>query len=298
MNKIILGTALLAGLAIASPAFAADMPLKAPVAAPIVYDWSGFYIGAQFGEKWKKDDWDTGCLGFGVSVAPFNCGGIGNPFTNDGTGVQSFTNSGFRWGLYAGYNFQVNQNWLVGYEVDAAQYNQSSTVGFIPGCSTAACTNTVFPGTGNTPPFTGDSVTIKNTWDASLRGRIGYIVVPNLLVYGTGGLALQRISETVTCTSQLFGAGGAACFGLNKSETQEKTLVGYTIGGGLEWKAWQHVVLRGEYRYSEFQQFRPTFFGGQGDIVISPAIKVRSQIATFGIAYLFGGLDAPVAAKY
>jgi outer membrane immunogenic protein len=301
MNKIILGTAMLVGLAIGTPAIAADMPLKAPPPPVVVSDWGGFYFGAQFGEKWKKDDWTTNCINAGGPPLG-TCGSALStsifPGAPDGTASQSFTNSGFRWGLYAGYNFQVNQYWLVGVEADWGHYDQSSTVGFIPGCAGAACTGGAFgPG-----PFAGDSTTVRNTWDASLRGRLGFIATPDVLIYGTGGLALQRIEENVTCTSQTFGAaspaGGAACLGPSKSETQQKTLVGYTVGGGLEWKAWQHVVLRGEYRYSEFQQFSPTFFGGQGDIVLQPTIKVRSQIATFGIAYLFGGSEAPVAAKY
>ena len=294
MNKVVLGSAILVGLAIANPTFAADMPFKAPVAAPVYSDWSGFYVGVQAGEKWKTDDWTTGCLATGIGGAVFGCGGIANFFVNDGTGSQRFSNSGFRWGFYGGYNLQVNQNWLVGVEADWGYYKQSASLPFIPGCSTVACNS------GNAPPFAGDSTTVTNKWDGSLRGRLGVLVMPNVLLYGTGGVALQRVEENLTCTSQTFsptGAGGAACFGANKSETQQKTLFGYTIGGGLEWKAWQNVVLRGEYRYSEFQQFAPTFFGGQGDIVVPASIKVRSNIATFGIAYLFGGSPA-VAAKY
>jgi outer membrane immunogenic protein len=294
MNKIILGTAMLVGLAIGSPAIAADMPLKAPPPPVVVSDWGGFYIGAQFGEKWKKDDWTTTCVAGGAPLAP--CGSAFNallfPGAPDGTAAQSFTNSGFRWGLYAGYNFQVNQSWLVGVEIDAGAYNQSSTVGFIPGCATAACTGGAFgPG-----PFAGDSTTIRNTWDASLRGRLGFIATPDILVYGTGGLALQRIEETLVCS----GITGAIC-SFNAVETQSKTLAGWTVGGGIEWKVWRNVVLRGEYRYAEFPGFAPVFFPGtSANAEVHANIKVRSQIATFGIAYKFDslGYGGPVVAKY
>src|ERR1700704_6578474 len=108
MNKIILGTAMLVGLAIGSPVIAVAMPLKEPT--PVVAsDWNGVYVAAQFGEKWKKDDWTSTCIAGGAPLAP--CGSALNalqfPGAPDGTAAQSFTNSGFRWGLYAGYNFQV-----------------------------------------------------------------------------------------------------------------------------------------------------------------------------------------------
>jgi outer membrane immunogenic protein len=49
---------LLVGTAIAAlmggPALAADMPLKAPVAAPSYYNWSGFY--GSFGAGWARSD--------------------------------------------------------------------------------------------------------------------------------------------------------------------------------------------------------------------------------------------------
>jgi outer membrane immunogenic protein len=288
MNKIAVGLAILAGVAIGGPAIAADMPLKAPPPPPVVYDWSGFYFGAQFGEKWKKDDWTTNCVNLG---GLFSCGSALNaivfPGAPDGTAGQSFTNSGFRWGFYAGYNYQVGYNWLVGVETDIGFYNQSSTVGFIPGCATAGCTGIFGPG-----PFFGDSTTVRNSWDGSLRGRLGFIATPDVLLYGTGGLAWQRIEETLICN----GLTGAMCT-FSQAETQAKTLLGWTVGGGLEWKVWQNWILRGEYRYADFQGFNQVFFGGRGIAEVHANIKVRSQIATFGIAYKFGG-GGPVVAKY
>lgn len=43
--------------ALASPAFAADLPTKAPVyKAPIaVATWTGFYVGVQAGYGWEND---------------------------------------------------------------------------------------------------------------------------------------------------------------------------------------------------------------------------------------------------
>jgi outer membrane immunogenic protein len=289
MKKIALGLAILAGVATGGPAIAADLPMKAPPPPPaVVYDWSGFYVGAQFGGKWNNDGWTTTCINaggppLGTCGSPLSL--IVFPGAPDATAGQSFTNSGFRWGFYGGYNYQVTQSWLVGVEGDIGFYNRSTTVGFIPGCATAACG--AFP-----PPFFGDSTTVRNNGDASLRGRLGFIATPDTLIYGTGGVAWQRVGETVICN----GTTGAICNFTPPTEVQQKTLLGWTLGGGLEWKVWQNWILRGEYRYSEFQSFSPVFFANSGIAEIHADIKVRSQIATFGVAYKFGG--PAVVAKY
>ena len=61
MKKFLLATVgLLALLGMAAPASAADLPVKAPpppVVAP-VYNWTGFYIGANGGWGQVENCWD------------------------------------------------------------------------------------------------------------------------------------------------------------------------------------------------------------------------------------------------
>ena len=57
MKKILLGTVglLALGLSSASAADLAARPYKAaPIMAPMMYDWSGFYIGANGGYGWSR----------------------------------------------------------------------------------------------------------------------------------------------------------------------------------------------------------------------------------------------------
>ncbi len=54
MKKLLLGTVALAAM-IAGPAMAADMPVKAPP-PPLLYDWSGVYVGFSAGGMWYDID--------------------------------------------------------------------------------------------------------------------------------------------------------------------------------------------------------------------------------------------------
>src|ERR1700755_1092417 len=62
MKKFLLATVGLAALGIAAPALAADLapyPKAPPAPLPVIYNWSGFYIGANGGGGWSHKCWDT-----------------------------------------------------------------------------------------------------------------------------------------------------------------------------------------------------------------------------------------------
>lgn len=69
-TKKLLGGVVLS-LFLAAPTIAADMraPVKAPPRAAVVavYNWSGFYVGAQIGYGWGKADYVTPSTGFSTN---------------------------------------------------------------------------------------------------------------------------------------------------------------------------------------------------------------------------------------
>jgi outer membrane immunogenic protein len=262
---------------ITGPAFAADIPLKAPPPVPVASGWNGFYVGAQVGGKWTDNDFNPTCIQLG---APFTCGSALNAVVFPGAPDSNATlsTSGVRYGLYAGWMYQAYDRFVLGAEGDYAFHNKTQTVNGVVGCSTAACTGGAF-GAG---PFTGDSTSIKNGDDYSFRIRAGFLVMPELQIYGTGGVAAQKVSATITCAP-----GGAAGCGFPLTSTMSGTLVGWTVGAGIEWKVWDHILVRGEYRYNDYGTWKQ--FGGIGSGLIEEFanVHVKSQMATFGIAYLF-----------
>jgi outer membrane immunogenic protein len=62
MKKFLLGTIGLVALGMSAPAIAADMPVRSPppppAPLPVVYNWSGFYIGANGGWGESNNCWD------------------------------------------------------------------------------------------------------------------------------------------------------------------------------------------------------------------------------------------------
>src|ERR1700751_3486866 len=84
--------------AVTHAAFAADLPTKAPAAAPPPpYSWTGFYIGGYY----------ASALGSQTGSTPTTAPGSHPGQTN----VNQY---GAAAGLTAGYNWQFAPHWLVG----------------------------------------------------------------------------------------------------------------------------------------------------------------------------------------
>lgn len=81
--------------------------------------------------------------------------------------------------------------------------------------------------------FHNDDFTTR--WHATLRGRLGYQLMPNTVVYVTGGAAWMHMSVS----PDMVGSFGS-------------TLTGYAVGAGAEYALFPKAKLRLEYLYSDF----------------------------------------------
>ena len=102
-------------------------------------------------------------------------------------------------------------------------------------------TTYVFPGQSGlgTPPITF-ATSYQMDQFSTVRGRIG-LPFDGLLIYGTGGLAFANVSMNTTIT-----VGDLPMSAL--SGTQDKTKVGWTLGGGAEYAISDCVTVDVEQR--------------------------------------------------
>ncbi len=220
MKKILLGGAALIAMFV-GPAMAADMRVKAPVLKapppPVIYNWTGCYIGGNVGGKWARTD---------------------DRVTIDATAGTPAVTSVFPWetsstligGGQVGCNWQAaGSNWVFGIEGDADAQRWSR--------------NRVQPAT--VPPLVvGDSFDIRSDWQASARGRIGY-AWDRTMIYATGGAAFTNVK--VGANFPVFV--GAVVFPATIA-SDSKTLVGATLGGGVEHAFTNNWSFGVEGRYS------------------------------------------------
>jgi len=227
---------LFAGLAViclSATARCADlsaMPLKAPMAAPVGFNWGGAYIGAHIGWGWESHSTDS-----------FSERTPGTLVFVDHT---AFNSNGFFGGGQIGYNWLLTPNWLFGVEFDGSGSTASTNV---TGCNPTGCASSSV----NTDAFgTG-------------RGRVGY-VMDNLLLYGTGGWAWVdgHTDRTVTCVV----AGGGVCPGgpspsalTGMTASSSGFTNGWAAGGGLEWGFAPRWTAKIEYLHLQFDNIGRDF---------------------------------------
>jgi outer membrane immunogenic protein len=200
----------------------------------------GAYVGLNAGAAWGSSNYatDPGCLANTFVTFCDSGGGStanGTAVANSGTGELSST--GVTGGIQGGYNWQLG-NFVFGGEGDFGAFDLSES----------ASPSGAFPVT-----FLGDTYSLRESmstkWLATLRGRLGVLVAPHLLLYGTGGLALTDFKFSSSYSDNAVGFG----FPGGKGRGSESGVrVGWTVGGGGEWFLRGGWSLKAEYLYVDF----------------------------------------------
>ena len=71
------------------------------------------------------------------------------------------------------------------------------------------------------------------------------------------------------------------------SETIQKSLTGYTVGGGVEYALTNHVILRSEYRYTDYGSKDFDFNNKFIDEPVTLKADYKTHEVRLGIAYKF-----------
>ncbi len=274
MRPLSITGALLASMLAMGSAFAADLPVKAVVPAP-VFSWTGGYIGINLGYSWGRESVTgavTGTSITGTTVATLT------PAPLYGGGHLN----GFVGGGQVGYNWQFG-NWLVGFEGDVQGTGERKTYDV---CTIAGC------------PAGSSIVTAdyRLVWFGTDRGRIGFLPSERILLYGTGGLAYGsfRGEEFMpTFVAPFFG-------------TWSKVKAGWTAGAGVEAALGYNWSFKLEYLYFDYGNVGGPIAPAQtvvgrttNNLVYSFTSRFTDNVVRVGINYRFSPVaPAAVVAKY
>ena len=255
-----------------TPAPAPALPPPPPIAAPAppprlvsLYNWTGFYLGANLGGGWSSSDVTTTHTFAINNLAPVTASRSG---TSSGSGIIG--------GGYFGANYQVppwlgagSGSWVVGVEADIQAADVSHT-------SSNCVQNAqgVVVGCGSRHSSLDDFGTV--------RGRLGY-AFDNLLLYGTGGWAWSDTSSTLSVSSPFSQSLG------HVSSSPD----GWSAGGGIEYGFLPNWAVRAEYLHLQFDGIREagSFSGTVGGVPASVTTNIKANlgvdIARIGLTYKF-----------
>ena len=208
-------TFLLAGAAIL---FAAGAAQAADIVDAPVSDWSGFYAGINAGYGGGTFDYPAN-----LSIPEFRETGLDYDFGAD------ITASGFFGGLQAGWNYQID-NIVLGVEGDINLSNIESELELYSDTASASLSG-------------GSEV----DWYGTARLRAGFLATPDLLLYATGGLAWGSVTAQYDLDlnqfNQLVGEF------IPTSDDTSESHMGWTVGGGLEYRLTENIGLFTDARY-------------------------------------------------
>ena len=262
MNKIlfsvaaVFGAAMFAVPAIADEAPAAARPIRhraverAPVreAAPTQMaaaqpSWTGAQVGGQGGVSSMAQ----GFAEPGSHLFPV-CSSGGGIYPDSYCRETPFSFNGNRtsWtaGTFLGYRVQFGSV-VAGIEGDVN--GKAATVAYTAGGANLFRTETFMGSAGQ-------------GWDSSVRGRLGWLVTPSTLIYGTGGVAFGKVTGSFGYSANEID-GCSPCAYANGGGTWSTVRTGATAGGGIETMfstavgPFPSLTLRVEYRYTDLGNF-------------------------------------------
>jgi len=222
------------GLALALPAGAADMRVKAPVAPPPPppFTWTGCYLGGFVGGAFADRDpffTDLGNSRFGSfsgGIQPLGIAGIHSWAVPVDDSIIGGGTLGCNW-QFAGSPF------VLGIEGEGG-YMRFSGAAFDP----SRGPNTLVA------PFTSDVLGAARIgdWYAMATGRVGY-AFNTVLFYVKGGAAFVPVKASVVdnCTT--------GCSNWLIATAVDDTATVGTIGGGIEWAFAPNWSMKAEYMF-------------------------------------------------
>jgi len=244
-------------VAIAAGALFGASARAAPPTAPM-FNWSGFYVGANAGSAWTKAPLQF----ISGSATPADAA------AENRAGTLDLKDSAFVGGIQGGFNWQSGPV-LIGAEIDYDSLRARLQQG-----------PALFPFGSNPALMFNLTQTVTTNWLLTARPRIGY-ATNGALVYATGGLAVTKLHYGLAFIDTSGGAAG-------EGTTFSKTKVGWTAGGGFELALANNWTFKTEYLHVQFGGESVVGVNGAGEPNVHVISRLTADIVRAGINYRFG----------
>lgn len=235
--------------------------MSGPVAAAPapVSDWTGIYAGGNLGGAMGMAPTNMSISGSGVTAAQVSSYNAAN--------TNKFNVNSAILGAQLGYDYEI-YDFVVGLETNFDYMSQNAA-------------KTTSSTTSNANSFTGAN-SVQTNWFYTLRPRLGYSLNEDtVMVYATGGLAAANLTYTNATTES---PGGVAS---NGPQEQASALLGWTAGGGVEWKFVPNWSLQGQYLYADLGNMHQAFNGSGTTEYQTQSASLTENVVTAGINYHF-----------
>jgi outer membrane immunogenic protein len=287
-------------------ASAADLPPR-PAAAPVytkappapAFSRGGFYVGGNAGFIDSTGRTVTNATDLSSTDTPATTAGLAAAATNQ----LNNGGSGFLGGAQFGYNYVLTPSFIVGLETDI----QGSSLRRNSNASNAALTDLLFGGDSvlsNAANWvTGTSVSNRLDYLGTLRARLGVTTTPNVLWYGTGGLAYGGVRSSTSMSIAANNLDGTPVDGVPPGSTTGSfsgTRTGWTAGAGVEWMFLPGWTTKLEYLHYDLGSVTYTTGGystslngtglpgdGIAAIATSTTAQFKGDIVRVGVNYMF-----------
>ncbi|WP_332059734.1 outer membrane protein [Bartonella sp. CB74] len=277
--KCLVATSAIA-LVSASAVQAADiiMPREVPSAVTFTptFSWTGFYLGGQLGNFSSKVNIGEGEDKLNKDITPKPSGFMGGIYAGSNVHLEKRLILGVETDAVWADHEDIKQ-------IGSATLNNEDWANNL---------GTQFAGAGANVPAEdkfaiGDKVvddfTLREKWSGATRVRLGFAISERFMPFVAGGIAYAQMQfiNTVSVTKvKSNDTGGSQNAGKNQDDSKNaesqnvitqasagttlgatysanlldatNIMVGYTLGAGFDFAMTDNVILRAEYRYSDF----------------------------------------------
>ena len=255
----------------------AIMPAAAQSPAP-VYNWTGWYVGGNAGYGWGNSDVASN---FTCSSPILDCAyaSVANRTLFSGAGTGTISHNRYHGGIQGGFNYQV-RDVVMGVEVDYSAINLRRT-------RTVAAPIPTGEGGNNFSLTTG----FGSKWIFTARGRLGWTILPTILLYGTGGVAVTDLSVSTAFEDDASSIPGVTANTVGSSSAIQRK-IGWTVGAGAEWVLLGNWTLKAEYLFFDFGSVATAAPVINTSLVFDPNVlttraNLNARIARLGLNFRF-----------